>query len=79
MISKPFFSINSTSIEVLEALPDGAEESPVSEEVASIGFGGIIEEREGVPYINENALKSGKGPAPHLNRDFKNLVDSILK
>jgi len=39
----------------------------------------VIEEREGVPYINESALKSGNGTAPSLNRDFKDLVDSVLK
>jgi len=63
----------------LETLPDRAEESPVSQEAASVDPGGIIEEREGVPYINKGALKSGKGPTPRLNLDFKNLVDSILK
>ncbi|MCL2232771.1 MAG: hypothetical protein FWB99_06810 [Treponema sp.] len=55
----------------MEALPDRAEETGDA--------GGIIEEREGVHYINEEALKSGKGPALRLNLDFKNLVDSILK
>jgi len=82
LISKPFSSINSARIEILQALPDGPEifsgESPVSEAVG-VELSGIIEEREGVHYINENALKSGKGPAPRLNQDFKDLVDSILK
>jgi len=48
-------------------------------ETSGIDRSGIIEEREGVHYINENALKYGKGPAPRFNQDFKDLVDSILK
>ena len=65
-----------TGIEVLEALPDGdSEDGSASGETAA----GIIEEREGVPFINEDALKPAAGTDPVLDRDFKNLVDSVVK
>jgi hypothetical protein len=40
--------------------------------------GGIITERDGVLYINENVLNPGKKILKGLNRNFKNLIDSIL-
>jgi len=81
-------SIRSTSIEILEALPDrntedeiALSETSASEQTGSTIYSAVIEEREGVPYINENVLKSGSGAESGftLNQDFKTLVDSILR
>ena len=38
----------------------------------------VIEEREGVPFISGNVLKSGQKNANALNKDFKDLVDSVI-
>ena len=39
----------------------------------------IIKEREGVPYISEKAIEPGAKTSTPLNRDFKDLVDSVIK
>jgi hypothetical protein len=67
LIAKPFFGFaGSKKIEPLELLPAAEEEQ-----------GGVIEEREGVPYVSEDVLDGEK--AENLNRDFKELVDSVIK
>jgi hypothetical protein len=71
LLSASLFSIRGADIETLQALPDeDAEQDEIS---------GIIEDREGVPYINENVLKTSRGTEPGLNQSFKNLVDSVMK
>jgi hypothetical protein len=57
-------------VETLPTVEDDDEDIPVLDE------SGIIEEREGIPYINEDALNPGP---ENLNRDLKNLVDSVIK
>ena len=39
----------------------------------------IIVEREGVPFISEDVLKPGQKSAKIINKDFKDLVDSVIK
>ena len=39
----------------------------------------IIEEREGIHYIDENALDSESADTETLDQDFKALVDSVIK
>jgi len=73
-VSGPFFNITSANIELLEALPGESANAPVGPDLPA----GIIEEREGVPFINERALNS-IGGEPGLNQRFKNLVDSVIK
>ena len=71
LIDKPFFSISGrTGIETLTALQDGEE---------NITDKAIIEEREDVHYISRDVLNPGPGTDVTINRDFKNLVDSIIK
>ena len=72
LTTKAFFNVVA-NIETLEALPDDSEER------VDFDHTGIIKEREGVPYINEDALKSGDTTEPDLNQDFKTLVDSVMK
>jgi len=82
--TKRFFDIDRSGIETLESL--SAEEdddiptiSAVDDDDDSSGEAGVIEEREGVHYISGDALNPGNGADPGLNRDFKNLVDSVVK
>ena len=49
------------------------------EEAANAGSGNVIEEREGVHYISKDVLESDPGAAANLDKDFKKLVDSIIK
>ena len=39
----------------------------------------VIEEREGVPFISGDVLKSGQKDAEVLNKDFMDLVNSVIK
>jgi hypothetical protein len=64
LVSAPFFMEKYPDPQVLEAVEDVNE--------------AIIEEREGIHYINRIALDAGSGAVPHLNRDFKDLVDSVI-
>ena len=76
VIYKPFYeSTGDKDIETLEALPgdDGNNE----EECADIVD--IIEEREGIHYISKDVLNTETESNANLDRDFKNLVDSIIK
>ena len=74
LLSKPFLAVTGdTSIETLEALP---EENDKNEDPNSDG---VIEEREGIHYINSEVLSSETDAAVPLDRDFKKLVDSIIK
>jgi hypothetical protein len=67
LIHKPFQNISgNTQIDILEALPNQDVD-------------GIIKEREGVPYISDKAIKPSSKAAAPLNRDFKDLVDSVIK
>jgi len=68
-ISKPFFGIVNSKIETLE----------VQEELESIDEDEVIEEREGVHYISGKVLDTGLEKGITLNREFKNLVDSVIK
>ena len=54
--------------------------SPFSSILHDLSRNDIIKTREGIHYINEDALSpKTKSPAPQtLNRDFKELVDSVI-
>ena len=75
MISKSFLDVAGNSdietlealpgeIETLEALPDDVDE--------------IITEKEGIPYISKEALRYDSEQSVSVNKEFKNLVDSII-
>ena len=67
-------------IEDLEAVSGGDEEGGnIAGENAYLDDSGVIEEREGVHYISEEVLNPDSQAAGNLNRDFKDLVDSIIK
>ena len=74
LLSKPFLAVTGdTSIETLEVLP---EENDKNEDANNDG---VIEEREGIHYISSEVLSSETDTAVPLDRDFKKLVDSIIK
>ena len=73
VIYKPFQGLpKSMDVETLEALPFDESEGTDTED------SGIIREREGIHYINSDALENSNGIEVEINRDFKNLVDSII-
>ena len=80
LISTPFFSLDDAEIETLEVLSGGDNEAgTIIEDDAYVDDGGVIEEREGVHYINEEILNADPQTALNINRDFQKLVDSIIK
>jgi hypothetical protein len=75
LIGKMLFSIpGGPVIETLEAISKDEHEA---DNAALLEEENVIEEWEGVHYINEEILNSGSGVA--LNRDFKDLVDLVIK
>ena len=83
LISPPFFSVNETAaIEPLEAVKDApaaGDTAATGAENATGDSGDVIEEREGVPYINGYSLDANDTPETELDQNFKKLVDSIIK
>ncbi|MDR1566327.1 MAG: hypothetical protein LBS48_03460 [Treponema sp.] len=78
VVYKPF-QMGNTNLEILEPLPDDGiaiEEIPGEPEVAEYP---VIEEREGVHYINKTVLNISAETIKDLNQDFKDLVDSIIE
>ena len=74
VVYRPFFEVSDHgSFETLEALPGENGEEEEAEVVD------IIEEREGIHYINQGVLKPVPEAAMTLDKDFKDLVDSIIK
>jgi hypothetical protein len=69
LIYKPF-SAADTSPGILEHGNENSLETVKAES--------IIEERDGIHYINESALDAAESETK-LDRDFKNLIDSVLK
>jgi hypothetical protein len=83
LFSIPFLTSPNSEITVLEAeagdAPAAAEgESEKTVEPEEGEAGPVVEERDGVTYINENVLNPDKKTLKGLNKNFKNLIDSIL-
>ena len=82
LINDPFSAMaGQTEVENLEALPEREDELIIETgeigEMGEIETGEIIEEREGVHYISQDAL--GTETEAVLDPDFKDLVDSVTK
>jgi hypothetical protein len=86
-----FQTTKNGTIETLEALPGGkttgeyeipdeAQDgiSATAPEANAAEASSIIVERDGVNYINEDTLAPKKKPGQNLDRNFKNLVNSVL-
>jgi hypothetical protein len=81
LIYKPFLYADFSDPQDLESLPNDPEKRPPeirpsSEEEYNTD---IIEEHEGVHYINREILNPDPQTEKGLNPDFKNLVDSVIK
>jgi hypothetical protein len=68
----------------LESLSGDLKENPETgppgeDEDADTGGSNIIEEHEGVHYINREILNPGPKTEKALNPDFENLVNSVMK
>jgi hypothetical protein len=71
-IGRRYFSATGKEkIDELETVPDGNEKTGPEQKAEA------IEEREGVHYVNDDAMKPDN--ENHMDRDFKDLVDSIIK
>jgi len=69
LVYKPFGA--DENIETLETLGEENESGSIDE--------GVIEEREGVPYISGDVLDTDDGTSEKIDKNFKNLIDSIIK
>jgi len=77
-ISKSFFNIaNSEKVETLETI-DNEDDGDIPL-IEAADDDDVIEERGGVPYISDNAISPGVKSDQGLNKDFKELVDSVIK
>ncbi|GHU56761.1 hypothetical protein FACS189442_5550 [Spirochaetia bacterium] len=63
ILSRPFLFASNQRPIILKALEDES----------------VIQERDGIHFINSNILKPGKDMEKNLDGEFKNLVDSVLK
>ena len=77
LIPRSFFNMGVANIETLEVLPGEDEDdlAPLDDEDPD----SVIKEKEGVHYINGDAIKAGSESSASYNQDFKDLVDSIIK
>jgi hypothetical protein len=53
-------------------------EDPEQEDVTT-HQGTVIKEKGGLPFVSADALNQDEKEAEYINRDFKNLVDSVIK
>jgi len=79
-LSKPFVNSGKSKIESLETISD-LEKHDGKDQTVTAGNDreNVIEEREGVPYISGETLKPNKEKTGTLDKDFKDLVDSVIK
>jgi hypothetical protein len=90
-LSIPFLKTLSNEIAFLAVEEDDDDEAePMEPEAAETGeleieealeeaeADGVVTERDGVIYINENVLRPDKETLQGLDKDFKSLIDSIL-
>jgi hypothetical protein len=86
-LSIPFMETLNSEVAFL-AVEDGDETEPAEPEETETGememtdtleeTDGVVTERDGVIYINESVLSPDKETLKGLDKNFKNLIDSIL-
>jgi hypothetical protein len=86
-LSVPFLKTLSSEIAFLAVEEEDEDESAAPGETetgepetaeAPETAGGVVTERDGVIYINESILRPDKETLKGLDKNFKNLIDSIL-
>jgi hypothetical protein len=80
LVYRPFMIEEYPNPAILES-PDVDVETPEPREIQNDDDTGgkIIEERDGIHYINKELLETGGFTIKGLNDEFKNLVDSIVE
>jgi hypothetical protein len=79
LMYKPFLYTGFSDPQVLESAGD-FEEDPSEANTSEENYDtAVIEEREGIHYINREILNPGPQAEKDLNPDFKDLVDSVIK
>jgi hypothetical protein len=83
LFSTPFLTALNSEITVLEAEDEDTsapaeDEGGETREPEEGETGPVVEERDGVAYINESVLNPDEKNLKGLNKNFKNLIDSIL-
>jgi hypothetical protein len=79
LMYKPFLYPVFSDPRDLESLPGDPDEKPAETLPKEDDGTDVIEEHEGVPYINREILNSGPETGKDLNLDFKDLVNSVIK
>ena len=65
--------------QIAEAVSENTSRPSLLMKAATLTGTGIIKEREGIHYINEDALTTESESSGTFNREFKDLVDSVIK
>jgi hypothetical protein len=80
LIHRPFLYTDFSDPQDLESLPDDFEERPSEAGTPQEEHdANVIEEHEGIHYINREILNPNPQTEKDLNPDFKNLVNSVIK
>ncbi|MDR0997523.1 MAG: hypothetical protein LBL70_00515 [Treponema sp.] len=74
-IYPPFRLAGFQNLTLLKVLPNDLSLAEAADALAGMR---IIEEREGLHYISDGAFKGDRKTEQALNREFKDLVDSVL-
>jgi hypothetical protein len=69
--------MNDSTITVLEVLPDEADHR--TDEMENIEDAVIEDNEDGVPVINVDVVKPNNESESNIDKNFKDLVDSVLK
>jgi hypothetical protein len=80
LVYKPFLYTGFSDPQPLESVPNDFEENPSEAKTPEENYDTpVIEEREGIHYINREILNPGPQAEKDLDPDFKELVDSVIK
>jgi hypothetical protein len=64
---------------MLDDFTDTIDYEDPEQEVETTHQGKVIKEKGGLPFVSADALNPNEKEAEYINRDFKNLVDSVIK
>ena len=64
---------------MLDDFTDTIDYEDPEQEDGTTHHGNVIKEKGGLPFVSADALNLNEKEAEFINRDFKNLVDSVIK
>jgi len=77
---EPDLEIVSPFSAMLDDFTDTIDYDDPGQEIETIPKqGNVIKEKEGLPFVSADALNPDEKEEEFINRDFKNLVDSVIK